>query len=216
MVTGWQRGVAAAAGIAALAGALLAAFFLVGTSQPSAPAQGDRQLALLDGLIEASGEGGFERPDASRGLAFPADHGAHPGARAESWTLAAHLETGDGETVGVQLALTRFGIRAPGAAAARSVWSIDALHRGHLVVEDAKAGFHAEERYSRGALGSAGHDVAAPRVWLDDWSLSADGDAMRLEARADGEPVSLRLSPEKPALPSGDGEAAPRRALHPR
>jgi predicted secreted hydrolase len=87
-------------------------------------------------------------------------------------------------------------------------------------VREGDAAAASAERFSRGALGSAGHDAAAGEVWLDDWSLAFDPDAadgaLVLAAAVGAEPLRLTLAPVKPPVsPAADdapfrGYAMPR------
>jgi predicted secreted hydrolase len=68
----------------------------------------------------------------------------------------------------------------------------------------------AEERFSRGALGAAGHDAEAGEIRLDHWRLGlprgAEDRAMTLEATVGAAALWLRLTPAKAALlPEGGG-----------
>ncbi|MEM9677357.1 MAG: lipocalin-like domain-containing protein, partial [Pseudomonadota bacterium] len=56
---------------------------------------------------------GFEKPDPDKPLAFPRDHGAHPGYRIEWWYLTANLQGADGKIYGVQWTLFRSAMRPP-------------------------------------------------------------------------------------------------------
>jgi predicted secreted hydrolase len=201
----------ASAACAALVAAVIALVPPQGGEGPAEPRQ--QAAAMLRGLIDESAEADFGRPPGDRELSFPADHGGHPGARAETWTLAAHLEDGAGRAVGVQLSLARFGVRAAGAAPDAAPWALSALHRGHAVLVRADDdGARAEERLSRGAAGASGHAGAPPAVWLDDWSIAfgsgPGGDGITVSASPGGTPVRLTLRPVKGVLRSnGDGGA---------
>jgi len=173
--------------------------------------------ALFDSLLDASDAAGFTRPTGPWTLSLPGDHGAHPAARTESWTVSAHLDGPGGDPMAVQIVLSRFGLIAEGEAADGSAWAPRALYRGHVVLASAaERGTASEERVSRGAAGTAGHDAVARRLWLDDWSLvwreAADGtedvaQILTVEASVEGVPLRLTLRPGKPALSAGGGEA---------
>ncbi|MGF1444806.1 MAG: lipocalin-like domain-containing protein, partial [Pikeienuella sp.] len=162
--------------------------------------------ALLEAFAAAASgagpEAGFARLGGPWTLALPTDHGAHPAARSESWTVAAHLLDETGRRIGVQLAFARFGIDAPDAGAAPTGWDVSRVHRAHVVLaEDGAAAARAEERLSRGAFASAGQDPAAGAIWIDDWRLAADakpdGPGLTLTATLEGMPLHLVLSAER-------------------
>ncbi|MEL7346390.1 MAG: lipocalin-like domain-containing protein [Pseudomonadota bacterium] len=183
-----------------------------GTIAQAQPTPAEIARAAADGLIDASLDAAFERPAGPWTLTLPQDHGAHPEARTESWTLAAHLTTEAGEALGIQFALTRFGVRTL-AEVGDDPWALRALHRAHVIVtRGAEGRLMAEERYSRGALDVAGHDPRAGTVWLEDWSIGfaspgATPAPMVLSATVEGTPLTLTLTPQHEALAAGGGDA---------
>jgi len=143
-------------------------------------------------------------------LSLPADHGAHPAAPAESWALTAHLTDEAESPLGLQVVLSRYALAPGGAAPDASPWRPRALHRGHVTLTEAAHGAsEEEERFSRGALGAAGHDPAEGAIVLDHWRLdlprSKGTDTLSLSATVGAAAVSLRLTPVKPPLSAGPG-----------
>ncbi len=174
-------------------------------SDTAAPARLDRYAALLAELEELPGDG-FPGPPPGWTPEFPRDHGDHAGSRMESWALAAHLTTADGETLGLQLSFLRLGIVAPGAPAPRSIWEVRELDRAHVALV-AAAGAQAigEERFGRGIPGLGGYDATEGAVRLDGWFLRFDSDEARghmtLHATvSDKAGIDLTLRAEKPVL----------------
>lgn len=169
--------------------------------------------------LETIPDEGFERPIESWRLNLPADHGAHPGTRTETWLLGAHLRSAAGESVGVQLALARVALVPPDAPTRESAWATREVYRGHVVLAtEAQQRGAGEERFSRATLGLAGHDADAQRVWLDDWSLyygeGEHRDQLRVEARLDDTSVDIVLRPSKSAVSVGEeGGRAPFRGF---
>ncbi len=201
-----------------LAATLLAAAVAIGgglflrghetAPEPAAPAS--MLAAILEDLPEPADDDGFARPSGPWRVSLPADHGAHPAARAETWTIAAHLRDDAGRPLGLAFSLSRFGLKAGVSDPSDPPWLPHALYRAHVTLEDPTvARALGEERFSRGG-GLAGHDPGVPAVWIDHWQLrhgaEADG-ALTLEASVNGRPVHLVLTPAKPPRASGGAEA---------
>ncbi|WP_292067303.1 lipocalin-like domain-containing protein [Marivita sp. XM-24bin2] len=188
----------------------------MGLVVPAAAAAG-----MIDALLDEAAEAQFEPLTGNWVLSLPADHGAHPSARAETWSLAAHLETPGGEEYDVSWSLARFGIVPPEERNGRSPWDLVELHAGQFLLFDAEGGaVHSAVRFSRLA-GTAGHDPEKREVWLDEWSLlyGAAGMGEGLSVRASGPEalVHLNLVPEKTALRGNeDSQAATRGFTMPR
>lgn len=198
-----------------LAAGLVAALLSAGGSpRAAAPAPDIDPFAEIAALSRPEE---FERPEGPWRLSLPRDMGGHGDARAETWAIAAQLRGEDGAPVGLQVSLTRFGLRAPPAARLAGDWELRALHRGHVAVTGAGAdGRLGEERFSRGG-GVAGHDAEARSVWLDQWRIDyGEGpqeDRIAVNASAEGVPVRLELTPLKPALAANEGGAGPLRGF---
>lgn len=132
-------------------------------------------------------------------LAFPDDMGPHPNARAETWVIAAHLETESGDPVSLQVSLSRLGLRAPDPDG--GFFDLSAIYRGHVILLPGPGSpAIAEERVSRGG-GAAGDDIDKREFWLDDWRISVDAvGGLTLAASPGDRPIILHLTPERPAL----------------
>ncbi|MEO1472239.1 MAG: lipocalin-like domain-containing protein, partial [Pseudomonadota bacterium] len=217
----WLAGLAALA----VAGGVVAAVLILAEGPEGGAAPASRGLdlaAAIEAVETAAGAAAFGRPTDPFVLSLPADHGAHPGARAETWALTMHLEDDRGRATGLQVALSRYGIRPAGEG--DDAWDLAALWRGHVALLRADAAAVGEERFGRGALGAAGADgadgaAAGGAVWIDDWRLGHYGDGhLTLAASAGTAGIDLVLSPAKPALATGGGEvlrgfALPRMAV---
>ena len=186
-----------------------------GVRAPSTLPDGVDWVVALDNIPNE----GFERSSESWRLSLPTDHGAHPGTRTETWLLGAHLRTAEGEFVGVQLALARVALVPPHAPKRQSTWATREVYRGHLLLlTEARGRGAGEERFSRAALGLAGHDEDERRVWIDDWSFCyGEGehrDQLRVQVRLDDTSVDIVLTPSKSAVSMGEeGGRAPFRGF---
>jgi predicted secreted hydrolase len=142
---------------------------------------------------------------AGRGLAFPADHGAHPDYRTEWWYLTGWLRTAQGADLGFQVTFfrTRPSVdqRNPSAFAPRQVIF------AHAALSDPRTGrlVH-DQRMARAGFGLAGARVGDADVRLEDWRLWRTPDGA-FHARVAGESFALDLAfaPTQPPLPQREG-----------
>lgn len=148
---------------------------------------------------------GFVRPRSPHEFSFPADYGPHPAYRTEWWNVAGSLEDGQGNRLGVQLTMLRFGLLAdPPDRASR--WAATDVYAAVFSVSDPVGGrLRTDVRVSRAAIGLAGASAEPRRVWVDDWKLEQmDGAAPALALTAQsrtGEVVlTLTLLNEKPLI----------------
>lgn len=157
----------------------------------------------------AGGGAGFAPVAAPADLAFPRDHGPHPGFRIEWWYLTATLTGDDGAAYGVQWTLFRSAL-APGADAPG--WSNGQVWMGHAAATSAEAHRFAET-YARGGVGQAGVEAVPFLAWIDGWRMAATGtddapgDALarlQLQAEGDGFAYDLALAADRPPVPQGD------------
>lgn len=148
-------------------------------------------------------------------LDFPRDHGAHPMAPMETWSLSVHLHDEGGETLGFQFSLARLALVAPNAEPAQSAWDMRELYRGHTILARNEGAAIAEERLRRGIAGVAGYDAPSREWRLDDWSMKVEdgltGPALAIAATVgESAALELRLEPEKTATsPGADSANAP-------
>ncbi|MCB1373634.1 MAG: iron ABC transporter permease [Rhodobacteraceae bacterium] len=152
---------------------------------------------------EAEGYRPVTRPAA---LAFPRDHGPHPGFRIEWWYLTANLSDADGKDFGIQWTLFRIPLspapEAPG-------WQSNQIWMGHAALTDADEHRYSET-FARGGIGTAGVQLAPFRAWIDDWRMAAlpgPGDALAeiaLTAGGEGFAYDLHASASLPPVPQGE------------
>ncbi|PKL96605.1 MAG: carotenoid 1,2-hydratase [Gammaproteobacteria bacterium HGW-Gammaproteobacteria-8] len=143
----------------------------------------------------------FRRVTGPVPLAFPADHGLHPGYRNEWWYFTGNLIDEDGRRYGFQYTLFRFAL--PDASAQDSDFATEALWMGHLAVSDLDGRrFFNAERFGRDALGLAGADQDL--WWLRDWEVRRDGDSWHLQAGFDPIGLDLSLKPLSPIVLQGE------------
>jgi predicted secreted hydrolase len=164
----------------------------------------------LAALADLGNEEAFAPLSGPWQLSLPADHGAHSQTRSESWLLSGTLTTAREETIGFQLGLLRFALIPEAARAEDSRWRAGEVYRAHLLLANTATGETAgAERYSRAAIGLAGHDTVEQRVWLENWTfeygIGEGGEQLRMEASLEDATVELTLEPRKAAL-AGDQE----------
>jgi len=150
---------------------------------------------------------GYARALEPRPFTFPADHGPHPDFSTEWWYFTGNLESAEGRRFGYQLTFFRRAL-APEMPERSSAWASRQVALAHFALTDVEAErFHAFERTSRMAAGLAGARAEPFRVWLEDWSVSAEAGAeypWRLEAAEDGIAIELELVSSKPPVLQGD------------
>jgi len=146
----------------------------------------------------------YEYATEPRRFQFPRDHASHPEYRVEWWYYTGNVSAGRRE-FGYQLTFFRVGID-PAWRASESAWAPHDVLFAHWALSDASGPrFRFHEQIARPALGMAGADTAAYRVWIDDWSaaLAPDERTHRLHARAEDMALDLALVPEKPPVIHG-------------
>lgn len=144
---------------------------------------------------------------APRALVFPADFGAHPGARTEWWYLTGTLQAGE-RLVGFQA--TFFRSRTEVAAEHPSRFAARQLVFAHAALSDvqAKRQLH-DQRIARAGFGIAEAAEGDTRVRLRDWSLHREGppDASRYRVQvasdSAGFQLELTLAATQPVLLQG-------------
>jgi predicted secreted hydrolase len=165
--------------------------------------------ATMPGPTSAAG---FAQALAPRPLVFPRDHGPHPQFRQEWWYLTGNLDAADGTRFGFELTFFRFALAPEGAFAAAaqtspgtSAWRARQIYVAHFAITDVARGrFASAQKLERDALGLAGAQSEPLKVWVDDWSLSADAGAWRASAAQAGYGLELELAPLGPPTLNGD------------
>lgn len=168
-------------------------------------------------FLEEAATAQFEPLQGEWTLSLPRDHGAHLEARAETWSVTAHLAASTGEQFDLSLSLARYGIIPPEEGAELSPWTVSAIYAGQfLVFESSEGTGHTEHRFSRGA-GTAGHDPETREIWLDEWTIVyGEGfgeENLRLRASGVNVSIDLLLEPGKPVLAASDEATAATRGF---
>jgi predicted secreted hydrolase len=152
---------------------ILAVCQLLAACGPAPPLAPGGDFALL-----ARSAPGFSAARPGYALAFPRDHGAHPGFRIEWWYLTANLEDSEGRAYGVQWTLFRLATQPPGVKAAANPWHDSQVYMAHMALTW-PAGHVGFQRYARGGdhagVAQAGVRAEPFAAWLDDWSLRSSG-----------------------------------------
>ncbi len=143
-------------------------------------------------------------------LAFPKDHGPHPGYRTEWWYYTGNLQAESGDRYGYQLTFFRSQISPPGAAKnwprPPSAWRTRQIFIGHAAISDMSKKRHLQaELIAREALAMAGasQNAAGTTVFIHNWSAAIGTDSHVLKAVADNMSVALTLQPVKPPVLHG-------------
>lgn len=138
---------------------------------------------------------------------FPRDHHAHREFKTEWWYFTGNLFDTDGHRFGYELTFFRQGIR-PAAERDPKVsrFVVDDLKFAHFAITDVDGQqFRFEQKTSRGAFGEAGFDDGNRLAWIDNWSLTTNGDgSFQLAASSGAGAIRLDLRPAKPPVVHGE------------
>lgn len=177
--------------------------------------QGDVRASLVAQAAPAD-PAGFARAERGKELTFPQDQGPHDDYQTEWWYYTGNLQSETGEHFGYQLTFFRRALTPPDQRAARaSDWATDQVYMAHFALTDVAGKRHQSfEKLSRGAGGIAGAQAEPFKVWLEDWSVTAeplpsDSGAYhqpktRLIATADEAKLDLTLEDVKGPILQGD------------
>jgi predicted secreted hydrolase len=149
-------------------------------------------LATLPGSRVATAAPNPE-PIGPRPLLFPADFGAHPGARTEWWYLTGALQAG-GRLFGFQV--TFFRSRTGLAAGHASRFAAQQLVFAHAALSDVQAArLRHDQRIAREGFGVAQAAEGDTQVVLRDWSLQREsaGGASRYRTQVGSDHAGFRL-----------------------
>jgi predicted secreted hydrolase len=143
-------------------------------------------------------------------LAFPKDHGPHPGYRTEWWYYTGNLESASGDNFGFQMTFFRTQISPPGSRRKwpqpPSAWRTQQVYLAHAAVSDISGKKHLQaELVSREALKMAG-TLQTPDttiIFLKDWSARIGPGRHLLEVNTDEFSYDLTLTPLKPPVLHG-------------
>jgi len=188
--------------------ALVLVLALSACSEPPEVLVPEQQGSALRFLNEGSADG-YTRVLESRAFQFPADHGSHDEYQSEWWYFTGNLETREARHFGFELTFFRYALAAH-PSARESAWGANQAWMAHLAVTDSEGErFVAAERFSREALGLAGHEADPFQIWLEDWSATGEGAAMLpLNLRAGTDRIALELtlrSGKRPVAHGDDG-----------
>jgi predicted secreted hydrolase len=136
-------------------------------------------------------------------MRFPQDEGSHPAFRTEWWYITGWLERAQAEPIGFQV--TFFRTRPEIDEANPSAFTPRQIVIAHAAVSDRRRGrlLH-DQRVARDAFGLAGAAEDRTRVWLDDWSLTQEGDVYRAHIPARDFVLDLAFTRTQPPLLQGE------------
>ena len=136
-------------------------------------------------------------------LEFPRDHGAHPEFRQEWWYVTGWLSGQRAEPLGFQI--TFFRARPDIATQNPSALTPRQVILAHAAISDPRHGtLRHDERAARAALGLAGAEEGATRVWVDDWRFELERDTYRSRIAARGFALDLEFQARQPPLAQGE------------
>ncbi len=138
---------------------------------------------------------------------FPRDHHSHPDFKTEWWYFTGNLFDDEGLRFGFELTFFRQGItplsrRDPNA----SRFLVGDLKFAHFALTDvSRRRFRFEQKTSRGTFGEAGFDDGKRLAWIDNWSLTSDGDEVfDLVAASQEGTIHLHLRAARPLVVHGE------------
>jgi predicted secreted hydrolase len=138
---------------------------------------------------------------------FPRDHRAHRDFKTEWWYFTGNVFDGEGHRFGYELTFFRQGVRPQSERDPNSSrFIVDDLKFAHFAVTDVSKGrFRFEQKTSRGAFGEAGFDDGKRLAWIDNWTLSSNGeDAFDLMATNQEGAIHLHLRAVKAPVVHGE------------
>jgi predicted secreted hydrolase len=153
---------------------------------------------------DAPGE--YEKALRPQAIQFPQDLGAHPNYKSEWWYYTGNLETAEGRDFGIELTFFRQALTPDLNDRGASQWRNPQIYSAHFAVSDiADRQFYFKERFSRGAIDLAGATSQPYRVWLEDWSATAEPEKrVRLQAETEAVAIDLTVTQALPPILQGD------------
>ncbi|WBO23813.1 lipocalin-like domain-containing protein [Sphingomonas abietis] len=137
-------------------------------------------------------------------LAFPRDHGAHPGYRTEWWYVTGWLDGPGGSHRGFQITFFR---TATGLGAdSRSAFAPRQILFAHAALSDPAVGhLLVGARIAREGLGLAHASSADTDIAIDDWTMRRLPDGrFAAHVAGDGFALNVTFRPDQPVLAEGD------------
>ena len=172
------------------------------TGRPPLLAMPSRRRWLLAAC--AGPLGGAARALPARPLAFPRDHGSHPGFRTEWWYITGRAAAGD-RSFGLQVTFFRSRVDATQGMASRL--AARQLVFAHAALTDLRGRklWH-DQRIARAGFGIAEASEQDTALRLRDWSLQRDAASghYRADVRAGAFTLALDCAPTQPLLAQGD------------
>lgn len=173
-------------------------------------------LSLLSVLVSAAAVAaaghGWREITGPPDLAFPGDHGVHPGFRTEWWYVTGVVADDAGRRYGFQITFFRRGMTPETPEPGSSTLRARQIAAAHLAIADIDASeFHHAERLRRAAGGLAGWSDTDLDVWIESWSMRrGDDGVITIDAHGPetGIGLGLELRPEKPIVRQGDAGAS--------
>jgi predicted secreted hydrolase len=162
-------------------------------------------LIVLLGLVSSAADWKTAGPGWK--YEFPRDHHAHRDFKTEWWYFTGNVFDAEGHRFGYELTFFRQGITPQaGRDPKSSRFIVDDLKFAHFALTDvSKQAFHFEQKTSRGAFGEAGFDDAKRLAWIDNWTLSTNGDdAFDLIGSSKAGTIQLHLRATKPPVVHGE------------
>lgn len=148
---------------------------------------------------------GFALVTDPNGMTFPDAFGPHPEYQTEWWYYTGNLQTAEGRPFGFQFTIFRRAL-TPNPPDRTAEFATNDVYMAHFTVTDGQAGqFYDNERFQRGAAGTAGATAEPYRVWLDDWEVMETGaESYFLKASAEEVAIHLALTALKPPARNGN------------
>jgi predicted secreted hydrolase len=147
---------------------------------------------------------GFRPALPGRAFTFPADHRAHPEFKTEWWYYSGQLQDAEGRDYGYQLTFFRVGLKPGPIPSTGSRWRLREVYLAHVAVTEVRSKkFSYAEKAARGNLGLAGAETEGFRVWIENWSVAAAGEAQVLIAGDRRLGLHLQVRPSGPPVIHG-------------
>ncbi len=162
------------------------------------------------GVYPAQGEARFHTVQGPCNLAFPEDHGPHPGYRSEWWYYTGNVRSADGRHFGYQMTIFRYQTGPSGETqhwpVPASTWRTQQIFIAHAAVTDIdKNAHHQVQVAAREALlmAGAGNQKKQKTIFVGKNTIAIGPEQHRLQAAAPDFRLDLRLEPQKPLVLHG-------------
>jgi len=156
------------------------------------------------GVCPAQEASRFQTVQGGCNLAFPEDHGPHPGFRSEWWYYTGNVRSADGRPFGYQVTIFRYQTGPLGETRQwpdpASAWRTQQIFIAHAAVSDIDKDVHYQaQTAAREALqmAGAGHQKKQAIIFVGNYSIAIGPGQHRLRAPAPDFGLDLRLEPQK-------------------